>query len=106
VLHRLQRETPKGAHGARLRVRTHGAAQHGRVSMDDRSCWLITADGLQYCATWLGARPRHTTPAALSGGVPFNLAQQISVGTNSPGDLIVDAKITEQLPVGYKALHE
>jgi hypothetical protein len=35
------------------------------------------------------------------------LAQQINVGTNAPpGELIVDAKLMEQLTTGYTALHD
>jgi hypothetical protein len=37
----------------------------------------------------------------------IQLAQQINVGTNSPpGELIVDAKMMEQLTEGYRVLHD
>jgi hypothetical protein len=35
----------------------------------------------------------------------IQLAQQINVGTNSPGELIVDEKLLEQLTAGYLELH-
>ena len=36
----------------------------------------------------------------------IKLAEQINVGSNSPGELIVDAKLMEQLQAGYRELHE
>jgi hypothetical protein len=35
----------------------------------------------------------------------IQLAQQINVGSNSPGELIVDEKLLEQLTAGYLELH-
>jgi hypothetical protein len=35
----------------------------------------------------------------------IQLAQQINVGSNSPGELIVDEKLLEQLTAGYRELH-
>jgi hypothetical protein len=35
----------------------------------------------------------------------IQLAQQINVGTNSPGELIVDEKLLDQLQAGYRQLH-
>jgi hypothetical protein len=35
----------------------------------------------------------------------IQLAQQINVGANPPGELIVDAKLLEQLTAGYRELH-
>jgi hypothetical protein len=36
----------------------------------------------------------------------IQLAQQINVDTNPPGELIVDAKLLEQLTAGYRELHD
>ena len=38
-------------------------------------------------------------------GVLPQLAQQINVGANPPGELIVDAKLLEQLTAGYMELN-
>ena len=53
------------------------------------------------CEMW----PGNTADAKRFSRPDIQLAQQINVDTHSPGELIVDEKRLEKLPVGYRELH-
>ena len=59
--------------------------------------------GLHAPFLWVRDKPR--VMLAHQGVLP-QLAQQINVGANPPGELIVDAKLLEQLTAGYRELHD